>query len=161
APEHVHATVVHELGHVVENIQCPDGSPAWSDYLARRGLESARFSSDAIHRDRPREIFAEDFRFLRGDALATSSGSIENPTLPLPFSVPGLPDFLARLSDRPLLVAPAARVAPFAAPNPFLASAGESVRIRFSAASLSGSRVPADVFDALGRRVRSLSGTAS
>ncbi|MFN8179549.1 MAG: FlgD immunoglobulin-like domain containing protein [bacterium] len=160
-PEHVHATVVHELGHAVENTLCPDGSTAWNDYLTRRSLRDPRFASSAAHADRPREIFAEDFRFLRGGALATSSGTIENQSLPLPSGVGGLAEwFLALASVRPS-PGGGADLAPIAAPNPFRASTDGSVVIRFAAAAPVPGSAQASVFDATGRRVRALLGEAS
>jgi hypothetical protein len=157
--EHVHATVAHELGHVLENTLCPDGSAAWVDYLNRRALHDARYSADAVHRDRPREIFAEDFRFLRGDGLATSSGSIENPDLPLPSDVEGLADWFASLGAVSLL-APTVSTgpAPLVAPNPFRAAGIGSVVIRFAVPGEAHGVATADVFDLTGRHVRTLTG---
>jgi hypothetical protein len=161
-PEHVHATVVHELGHVVENTLCADGTAAWNDYLTRRALHDARFASSAAHRDRPREIFAEDFRFLRGGVLATSSGTIENQSLPLPSGVDGLADWFLRLGPSPR-PAPGggANLAPIAAPNPFRAESDGRVVIRFVSATPVLAAAEASVFDTTGRRVRALLGATS
>jgi hypothetical protein len=160
--EHLHATVVHELGHVVENALCPDGSPAWAEYLALRGLDPTRFDKDAAHRDRPREIFAEDFRHLHGGPLATYSGSIENESLPLPEEVAGLAAWFAQLGpatqETPVLAARDA--GPVVAPNPFRAAQDGVVTVRMRPPT--SEAVPlGDVVDTGGRRVRTLRATVS
>ncbi|MGH7724522.1 MAG: FlgD immunoglobulin-like domain containing protein [Candidatus Eiseniibacteriota bacterium] len=97
-PATVHATVAHEFGHVVQYALAPSGSPGWARYLEVRGLTGdARFSESASHEDRPREIFAEDFRALFGSDLARGDGAIENPNLIRPESVEGLFAFLLDL----------------------------------------------------------------
>jgi hypothetical protein len=146
-PEQQHAEVVHELGHVVQYQYMPDGETReWSRYRSLRGItDEIRFSADAVHADRPHEIFAEDFRALFGGALANYSGSIENESLCYPSRVDGLDAFMVSLDN----------AAPFAAgqlrgfPNP-------------SRGSLSFRRGgdapgPVDLFDLAGRRVASLS----
>lgn len=94
--QQLHALVAHELGHIVQHQLLPDGDRGgWADYRALRGItDGSIYNENAIHRDRPHEIFAEDFRFLFGGALANYSGSIENPGLTLPSRVPGLREFL-------------------------------------------------------------------
>jgi hypothetical protein len=159
---HVHATVIHELGHLVQRERAPEGSRAFEEYRALRGILGPEFAESAPHRNRPREIFAEDFRFLLGGPLATSSGTIENPDLPTPDRVPGLREWFEDLlrprgpevSERPAF-------APRSRPNPFFPSASTLVVV-FDAgetpraagfASISGT-----VHDASGRRVGSLDG---
>jgi hypothetical protein len=160
--EHLHATVVHELGHVVENALCPDGSATWSEYLSLRGLAAPNLAPGAPHRDRAREIFAEDFRSLRGGALATSSGAIENPNLPLPRDVAGLPAWFENLlaGAVPVTVASGGRSAGYAAPNPFRAADGAIVTVRLPLPA-GGASAEASVFDAAGRRLRTLRGRAA
>jgi hypothetical protein len=95
----VHALIAHEMGHIVHLQLLPDSDEAgWAAYRRIRGIEDESvYHENALHRDRPHEIFAEDFRFLFGGSLANYAGSIENPTLPLPNQVPGLSDFFASL----------------------------------------------------------------
>ena len=160
--EHLHATVAHELGHVVENTLCPEGSTAWAEYLTLRGLEVALVDKDTAHRDRPREIFAEDFRHLRGGPLATSSGSIENQSLALPEDVAGLVAWFAQLqpaAPRASVVA-AGDAALVVAPNPFRAAQDGVVTVRMQSPLPNASPI-GEVFDTTGRRVRTLRGTAS
>jgi hypothetical protein len=168
APVHVHATTIHEIGHLFQRMHAPEGSIAWEKYLDLRGLRDSRFSDTSAHRDRPREIFAEDFRFLFGSPLATSSGSIENPNLPLPSEVPGLKEWMMEISRRSLPPSRETLLLNEAYPNP--TRRGQSTEIRFSAASVReaepapvGQSSRALVVDLSGRRVRELSsaGTAS
>ncbi|HET9886440.1 MAG TPA: hypothetical protein VFR10_02915 [bacterium] len=160
APEHVQATTIHEIGHLFQHTYAPEGSIAWEHYLDVRGLRDARFADTAAHRDRPREIFAEDFRSLFGTALATASGSIENPDLLLPSQVPGLREWMSELSRRPLPPVRENALVYEVFPNP--ARRGELTEIRFSgdasaftpASAAAASR--AWVLDLSGRRVREL-----
>lgn len=142
--EHQHAEFVHELGHVVQYALMPDTEVAnWDRYRALRGIgDTDVYDAGAAHADRPHEIFAEDFRALFGGALANYSGTIENPRLVHPASVPGLEDFMVALADggadRTGLVL---RVAPARG------------AVRFSGPA-TASRL--DVFDVLGRRIATL-----
>lgn len=88
-------TLCHELGHAVQHLGLPARrGRGWSRYLQLRGLQdSSVYSEDAVHRDRPAEIFAEDFRVLFGGMLATTSGTQEKGDLPLPGEVEGLRQF--------------------------------------------------------------------
>jgi hypothetical protein len=99
--ELVHFTVTHELGHVVHRRFMPDeNGELWQRYRDLRNITNASiYNATAIHRNRPNEIFAEDFRFLFGSALANYSGTIENSSLLLPTQVPGLRDFMLSLAD--------------------------------------------------------------
>lgn len=95
----VHSLIAHEMGHLVHNQLMPDHDPRWNDYRSLRGIEDQNiFCSHALHRDRPHEIFAEDFRYFFGGDQANYSGSIENPSLALPDQVPGLKTFFLGLS---------------------------------------------------------------
>lgn len=98
--EQQHAEFTHELGHVVQYQWMPDHDGRWSDYRRQRGIEDeSRFSASSPHAYRPHEIFAEDFRALFGGPLANYSGSIENPELSHPATVPGLDTFLRALPE--------------------------------------------------------------
>jgi len=92
-------TVTHEFGHCVQEDYLPDGDTGrWNEYMSLRDiLDEDKFRPTAAHADRPREIFAEDFRFLFGGAAANYSGTIENPDLPLPTEVRGLDEFIVSL----------------------------------------------------------------
>jgi hypothetical protein len=124
AMEPLHALVVHELGHVVHQRLLPDWDTAgWAMYRELRGLTNAStYNSQAAHRNRPREIFAEDFRALFGGAAANYSGSIENTDLPHPSDVPGLEEFFLGLIQSAGAAASPPSAAPIASPNPFVAA---------------------------------------
>jgi hypothetical protein len=161
APEHVHATTIHELGHLVQRSFAREGSAAWEQYLDRRKLRDTRYSPGAIHRDRPREIFAEDFRFLFGTSLATSSGSIENPDLPLPSAVPGLEAWFEELLRNPRTEAVAEDTRGARAfPNPFRRSGSSTIEFASMSPAVSMAPSSAIIVDLGGRRVRTLSGGA-
>lgn len=155
--EHLHMTVAHEIGHVVQHELAPQDSPQWKTYLSRRGLQSDRFHAGAAHRDRPAEIFAEDFRLLFGGDVAVRAGAIENPDLKPPDAIPGL-----RLWFHQLFRAPRTAVMePNAGggrsfPNPFVPATDHSLTIRFARPDRAGTRFHADLFDLSGRLVRSL-----
>lgn len=147
APEQQNAQLVHELGHVVQYQWMPDGDDRWTDYRRRRGIEDTqRFSSTAMHADRPHEIFAEDFRALFGGSLATYSGSIENTELAYPMQVPGLTGFFLELSVP--ATSPALRLLganPARSATQFAAGGREAAML--------------DLFDVSGRRIASLAAT--
>lgn len=147
-PERQHAESVHELGHVVQYALMPDAdSNEWTSYREMRGIDdSSIYGPWAPHADRPHEIFAEDFRALFGDALATYSGTIENSALTPPAQVPGLARFLLSLAGGVPLTA---RLS--GAPNPTRGA------VRFERAG--GSAAPVDVFDLAGRRIATLGPT--
>ncbi len=91
--------VTHEVGHAFQGVYLPDtDEEGWDTYLSLRGIASDPvYSSSSPHVNRPKEIFAEDFRFLFGNDDSRYSGTIENPDLPLPVDVPGLEDYLISL----------------------------------------------------------------
>lgn len=156
-PEHVHATVVHEVGHLVQRHRAPESSVEWEEYRTMRGLDPDRFHDAAPHSDRPREIFAEDFRVLRGGPLAVASGSHENPTLPPAWQVGGLAEWFDELVREPSLRAPGRRERPQSYPNPAGKGGGE-LEVRFTSTSAATLSATAEVFDVSGRRVRTLAG---
>ncbi len=167
AAEHVHATTTHELGHLLQTSRALEGTSAWEEYLDLRELRSPRFASNAAHRDRPREIFAEDFRFLFGSPLATSSGSIENGDLPLPTQVPGLREWFEELLRSPMTALdPGERLRPESFPNPLRPLGRATIAFEMSGPRASTpDRLAADlhavVFDLAGREVRRILGASS
>jgi hypothetical protein len=144
-----HFTVTHEVGHVYQYRWLPDSDLAgWGDYAALRGIvDQAIYNPRAAHRDRPHEIFAEDFRFLFGGAMANYSASIENDALALPDAVPGLADFLRGIG-MPRRIAALETV-----PNPF--HPATEIRVSFRNVP-AGSAARLRIFDAQGRAVREL-----
>ena len=136
-----HATVTHELGHLVHFAHLPDSAAAeWSRWRTLRGVtDLSLYCASAPHADRPHEIFAEDFRVLFGDALASTDGGIENASLAPPNAVPGLDVFVRALAGASL--APALG----AWPNP--------ARGAISFARAGDTLNPIEVFDPSGRRV--------
>jgi hypothetical protein len=147
------ATVVHELGHAVQHDRMPaDDSQGWSMYRELRRLDSAVHTAGAAHRNRPAEIFAEDFRVLYGGSLSNYSGTLENHALIDPASVRGLSEFFTGLLEgayaRGRLLTEVGNY-----PNPFNPSTSIEVRLRPEQVAL-GAPVKIDIFDLRGRRVR-------
>jgi hypothetical protein len=96
----LHALVAHEMGHIVHNAFMPDWDlGGWTAYRQLRGIDSDVYNANAAHRNRPHEIFAEDFRSLFGDPKANYSGTIENTDLVHPEMIPRLDTFLLSLTD--------------------------------------------------------------
>jgi hypothetical protein len=151
----LHALVVHELGHLVHERYLPDSNvDGWKRYRELRGItDDSVYRAGAAHRNRPHEIFAEDFRALFGGALANYSHSIENTDLVPPHQVPGLYEFMAALAGQAGVTPPAAAVPVLAAaPNPFRESTLLSIGGPVDAAA--GFAV--DICDVSGRLVRRL-----
>jgi hypothetical protein len=92
-------TVVHEFGHAFQHHYLPDEDvEGWRQYLTLRGIyEDPTYTCTADHMYRPKEIFAEDFRYLFGGEFATYTGSIENPDLLPPTFVQGLEPYMVSL----------------------------------------------------------------
>ena len=141
APEQQHAEFTHELGHVVQYVVLPDADTEnWSRYRLLRGIDDAMvYSHDAMHADRPHEIFAEDFRVLFGPVLANSAGTIENAELSYPTQITGLESFLHSLavSANPAVLA--------------VLGNGSRGAVRLSRAG--HAPAPLDLFDVAGRRL--------
>lgn len=155
AEEVTHMVTTHELGHVFHNNYLPDSDVnSWGEYRKLRGIEDTTvFCAEAQHRNRPHEIFAEDFRFLFGGSLANYSLSIENGDLLRPDLVQGLEGFMLGLgrilgSDKQPLTLAASNY-----PNPF----NPTTRIGLSAErSQVGDVLSVQVFDARGRLIKTL-----
>jgi hypothetical protein len=135
--------VAHETGHVFQNRYMAEQSHGqWQEYRRLRGIDDATtYHAGAAHADRPVEIFAEDFRVLFGGPLAYFDGRIENPSLPSPMMVPGLPLFFSRLAvdgaTQPFVVSVSAYPNPFnprtalvVQLSPEFVDSGEIVRVR-------------------------------
>ena len=149
----VHFTVIHEIGHTYQYRWLPDSDrEGWDRYNALRDIADASvYHANGEHRNRPHEIFAEDFRYLFGGDIANYSGGIENDMLPLPLEIAGLETFLQDLSRTPHTALRLARID--SSPNPF--NPETEIRVRFdSAPSIDHARVR--VVDAQGREVRHL-----
>jgi hypothetical protein len=152
--EQVHFVVSHEVGHLVHRAFLPDSDrDGWAEYCALRGIDdSNRFNESAIHRDRPHEIFAEDFRVLFGAPDGTEVPPIENTDLIAPDQVPGLRRFFLHLIGAVPTVQPAlAAVRVY--PNPL--AAGDLLRISLPGSGSTGEPIVA-IYDLAGRQVRSL-----
>ena len=97
--EHIHYTVTHEIGHVVQHLLMPDRrSDLWNRYRNLRGIDSGNLGSES-HAGRLHEIFAEDFRVLFGGAYARCGGQVENHDLVPPQEIDGLKEFFLALID--------------------------------------------------------------
>ncbi len=140
----VHFLVAHELGHVFQREFLPTGDPRWAEYAEMRGIGDATiYHEHAAHADRPREIFAEDFRALFGGTLARGSGAVENSSLRSPDSVVGLSAWFGSLVD-PVAFVDKLRIIPNpAAPGAELSLAGLVLA--------AGEDVRADLIDVQGR----------
>ncbi len=147
----VHFTVTHEIGHIYQYRWLPDvDRSGWGRYAGLRGIQDTSvFHDTAVHKNRPHEVFAEDFRFCFGGSLATVSGTIENESLQLPTQVAGLESFLVGLPEARRAMAP--RLVP--TPNPF--NPDTEIRVQFREDP--GSRpLLLRIFDVQGRLVRRL-----
>lgn len=145
----------HEMGHVL-TWAFMDNSPArWDAYLELRGLDRQTNGSSAAHADRAREIVAEDFRFLFGGALATSTGSIENHDLPLPSLVAGLRELMTSfLAEKALPVSP--QVSAMAYPNP--CNPRTTIEMALPAGVEANGPIRLDIFNLRGALVRTIDG---
>jgi hypothetical protein len=93
-------TVTHEYGHTYQHHYMPDDdTESWYRYLTLRGIyQDPTYTSTAEHMFRPKEVFAEDFRYLFGGDEARYTGTIENTELVPPTLVPGLESFMVALA---------------------------------------------------------------
>jgi hypothetical protein len=156
--------VTHEFGHVFQHLHLDDSdTERWETYLRLRGIYGdPAYSETAQHRNRPKEIFAEDFRYLFGGDESRYSNSIENPYLALPDQVYGLEEFMVSLVA-PAMAAlnvkdvPTPGRTPAASnyPNPFNPST--TIEVSFPETGEGNRRsVELDVYGADGSLVRSL-----
>jgi hypothetical protein len=149
----IHFFMSHEIGHLVHRAILPDTDhDGWARYLSMRGIaDTTRFNARAEHRNRPHEIFAEDFRMLFGSDDARKAGEIENSDLRDPREIPGLEAFfvemLAKAGSSPAMAT--ARVYP----NPL--SRGDLLRFALPTSL----RAPdVRLYDVTGREVREIRG---
>jgi hypothetical protein len=155
--EHVHSTVAHEIGHLVQQRLAPDGSAEWARYLALRGLRSDRYHAEAAHRNRPHEIFAEDFRHLYGGALAAAAAQ-ENADLA---PAAGEAAIVAWFEELRLSAwRGVGQPQPLGFPNPYTGGDGGGLVVRFEGLPEGGRAGVADVFDVTGRAIARLDGFA-
>jgi hypothetical protein len=147
--EHIHYTVVHEIGHAVHRALMPDSARRlWRRYAGMRGFDLNGGGPDIPHAQRPHEIFAEDFRALFGGGLASFGGRVENHDLAPPDQVGGLRDFFLSLAGRGASGADVVIL-----PNPSVSE----VVVRGTPADCQGCLYGVRVFDIRGRLVRDLS----
>ncbi len=147
-PEHIHYTVTHEIGHVVQHVLMPDSrQDLWNEYTHLRGLDSWPSANPPDHASNLHEVFAEDFRVLFGGGQAVCGGEVENHDVGSPSDVSGLKTFILDLLDRGNH-----RSGLAAYPNPF------EINMVLSAMSLDeGDRIGGvDIYDVAGRLVRSM-----
>ena len=107
--------VSHELGHAFHNRFM--SSSRWAEYRALRGItDTSRYSDAAPHANRPKEIFAEDFRVLFGGPEAFFDGRVENTEIASPAGNSNLNAFYLRVATDPVT---GSRIAATNFPNPF------------------------------------------
>ena len=145
----------HEMGHVLTWAFMDGDSSRWDAYLDLRGLDAVTNGPSAAHADRAREILAEDFRFLFGGSLATSSASIENHDLVLPSRVEGLEKLLVDFVAGRAMVAVA--VSSTAFPNPCNPRTTVALTINTGAA-VAADQAILRVFDLRGALVKTIAG---
>ena len=150
----IHALLTHEIGHIVHKTLLPDWDRVgWEKYRNLRGIEDTRtYRANADHRNRPHEIFAEDFRGLFGGTLANYSGSIENSYLTPPWDLPDLEPFYRSLNRSERIVSYRQPPRPLRGyPNPTRGPVG--IKLVGVALDLSGGPFDLAVFDLRGRLI--------
>lgn len=116
----IHFLLAHEMGHVVHRAFL-ETETDWALYQEIRNIGDPSVYHDwAAHANRPREIFAEDFRYLFGGAKANYSGTIENAAIAMPDDVPGLRAYFLSLVPAPPVAATVGHATPTLnlSPNP-------------------------------------------
>ena len=147
--------VTHEMGHVFTSVYMDNSSARWDTYMQLRGLDSQLNGPTANHADRAREIVAEDFRFLFGGDLATSTGSIENHHLELPTNVDGLQELmLSFLAEKAMPMNTMAAATAY--PNP--CNPRTTIEMALSSSAQLGASVRLSIYDVRGALVRTIDG---
>jgi hypothetical protein len=146
--EHVHYTVAHEIGHIVQHSLMPRSrQDLWQAYAGIRGLSLSELGSSGEHAWRMSEIFAEDFRVLFGGSHARCGGEVENHDITPPEDVEGLREFMLSLLEEW-----AGKTRVTVSPNPFQSS----VVLRVLALDEGVDLGQVTVFNVMGRRLRRL-----
>ena len=96
--EKIHQLAVHELGHQIDFRLMTEEK--WQEYKKMRGIEDqAVFNNSAVeHKNRPQEIFAEDFRLLFGGEKARIAEH-QNRDIKCPGEVSELAEFFLSLAE--------------------------------------------------------------
>ena len=150
----IHFLLAHEMGHLVHRAYMDHDPDRWLAYRRLRNIEDLTVYHDwAEHANRPRELFAEDFRYLFGGADANYSGSIENAALPLPDAVEGLRSFFLTLVGGDLGSVEPGRGAPSIIVSPVPTRGRVTLQVLAPAGGDEGVGRLA-IFDARGRLVR-------
>lgn len=146
--------VTHELGHAFHNRYMPDGSRGWQEYRQVRGIEDEYvYAEAATHANRPKEIFAEDFRALFGGSEAVWDGRIENADLVAPRLVMGLESFMREIGGERTYGREV--VAATSVPNPF--NPDTEIRVSVPEDVLAGGgEVSVRVYDVRGALVKTV-----
>lgn len=147
-PEHIHYTVTHEIGHIVQHVLMPDSRhDLWDEYIRLRGLEEHSALDPTCHASSLHEIFAEDFRVLFGGERARCGGEVENHYIGSPSDIEGLAAFILSLPHEGRRAS-----GPAAYPNPF------EINMVLSTVSLEDAEgiQQVDIYDVEGRIVRSI-----
>ena len=158
APATVAYITTHEMGHILTTSRMDPFPARWRAYCQLRGIEMpSEADAAAAHADRPREILAEDIRFLFGGPLARASGSIENRTLALPTAVDGLADLLVHFFAQSTAAAPTV-LAGQAYPNPCNPSTTITMNLPVELPAAMAATAELEIYDLGGRRVRRIQG---
>jgi len=145
----------HEMSHVLTAAYMDNSTSRWDAYLQLRGLDRDLNGPSAAHADRAREIVAEDFRFLFGGSLATSTGSIENHYLALPTEVDGLKELMLEfLAEKALVVNTMAAAMAF--PNP--CNPRTTIKMALPSGASAGNSVRLSIYNVRGSLVRTIDG---
>jgi len=157
APETVAYITTHEMGHVLTWAHIDAYPDRWADYLELRGIADDKYATGGEHAWLPREILAEDLRFLFGGGLATITGSIENHDLLTPDQVPGLRELLVDyLEDR---TSGPAMARSCAFPNP--CNPRTTIRMNLPAGTPGDVQADLRIYDIRGSLIRRLTGGQS
>ncbi len=157
AAQTVAYTTTHEMGHVLTWAFLDASAARWQAYRSLRKIPASATGTRVPHAWLPREILAEDIRFLFGGSLATFSGSIENGQLPLPDTIDGLRELLAGF----FTIAPSAGPIPAAGvayPNPCNPATNVAMTLPTDAHPALAATAELRIFDIRGRLVQTVVG---
>ena len=154
APETVAYITTHEMGHVLTWAHMDAHPDRWDRYLELRDIAEVKYVVDGEHAWLPREILAEDMRYLFGGGLATITGSIENHDLVTPDRVTGLRELLVGFLENP--TSGLALAGSFAFPNP--CNPRTTIRMTLPAGASSDVHADLHIYDVRGSLIRRLTG---